>query len=204
MILKHTGNVKAISRVGLPEFQSKDRLELEVLEVEAQADAGLTSLQPTRQSGAYAAALGFSLFSVNLRVTTKKKTIQRFSDFSLFFTPKAEALSFRVFYRRRLKSRLKSKSPNPIPIANRKSKESECLLGFLQMKLDRVLAGVLSKPTRRRNKARVLGLADSDLGWASGLGSGFGSGSCLVFYSAGAFFCPRVASGAIVVASFGL
>jgi hypothetical protein len=65
MILKHTGNVKAISRVGLPEFQSKDRLELEVLEVEAQADAGLTSLQPTRQSGAYAAALGSSLFSVN-------------------------------------------------------------------------------------------------------------------------------------------
>jgi hypothetical protein len=48
------------------------------------------------------------------------------------------------------------------------------------MKLDRVLAGgVLSKPTRRRNKARVLGLADSDLGWASGLGSG----SCLVFYT---------------------
>jgi hypothetical protein len=88
MILKHTGIVKAISRVGLPEFQSEDRLELEVLEVEAQADAGLTSVQPTRQSGAYAAALGFSLFSVNLGVATKKKTIKRFRFFLSFLHPK--------------------------------------------------------------------------------------------------------------------
>ena len=101
MILKHTGIVKAISRVGLPEFQSKDRLELEV---EAQADAGLTSLQPTRQSGAYAAALG--LFSVNLRVKTKKKTIQRFRFFCLFYTQSRG--SFYMFHRRRL-SRRKSK-----------------------------------------------------------------------------------------------
>jgi hypothetical protein len=82
MILKHTGIVKGISRVGLPEFQSKDRLELEV---EAQADAGSTSLQPTRQSGVYAAALGFSLFSVNLRRRRKQSKGLRF--------PKAEALS---------------------------------------------------------------------------------------------------------------
>jgi hypothetical protein len=78
MILKHTRIVEAISRVGLPEFQSKDRLT-----------SLLTSLQPTRQSGAYA-ALSFSLISVNSR---RRRKQSKGSDFSPYFPPKAEALS---------------------------------------------------------------------------------------------------------------
>jgi hypothetical protein len=88
MILKHTGIVKAISRVDLPEFKSKDRLE--VLEVEPQADAGLTSLQPTRQNGAYA-ALSFSLISVNSR---RRRKQSKGSDFSLYFPPKCGSQLF--------------------------------------------------------------------------------------------------------------
>jgi hypothetical protein len=48
------------------------------------------------------------------------------------------------------------------------------------LKLDWVLASVLSKPTRRRNKARVLGLAKSDLGWVSGPVLGLDPGLDLV------------------------
>jgi hypothetical protein len=40
------------------------------------------------------------------------------------------------------------------------------LLGLLDLKLDRVIAGLSSNPTRRRNKFRVLGL-DSTLGRVS-------------------------------------
>jgi hypothetical protein len=73
----------------------------------AQADTGLTSLQPTRQSDAY----GFSLFSVNLR---RRRKQSKSSDFSLFFTPKGQSRgSFYMFYyRRRLKS-AKIKTPAP-------------------------------------------------------------------------------------------
>ena len=35
------------------------------------------------------------------------------------------------------------------------------LLGHIHLKLDRVLAGVTSKPTRRRKRARGLGFADT-------------------------------------------
>jgi hypothetical protein len=38
------------------------------------------------------------------------------------------------------------------------------LLGHIHLKLDRVLAGVTSKPTRRRKRVRGLGFADIDLG----------------------------------------
>jgi hypothetical protein len=42
------------------------------------------------------------------------------------------------------------------------------LLGLINLKLDWILIGRTSKPSHRRKKVRILGLADSVLGWASG------------------------------------
>jgi hypothetical protein len=50
------------------------------------------------------------------------------------------------------------------------------LLGQIQRKLDRVCAGLASKPNRRRRRIYVLGLKNSTGGWGSGSNQKWGPG----------------------------